>query len=260
MTKRISNKLTVKEAKDKAYETLHSKKHTVQVDMNTYTAYNDLVRVFCTGCNLDKLMRFSNVCDRGCRCICLKVKKPKPIRKKKEPKPSIDRWIENDYNNRVINSCSNLISIPQTFIDRETPMRMYCTGCESIIDKRVGDAVRGLNCVNCYGVGFNKKIEGVLYILKIMDSTGNVIAYKLGITNKKAEERCKAINKGTELNCEVIYSYSAIGYKVQAIESLLKKTIECKYLSKSLLNDGSTETFSPVYIMDVIKLLFTHCD
>lgn len=259
MTKRISNKLTNKEAEDKAYKTLHSKKHTVQLDMSTYTAYNDVVRVYCTGCNLDKMVRFNNICVRGCRCECIKVEKPKPIKKKKEPKSSISRWLDNDYNNRIINACTNLISIPQTFIDKDTPMRMYCTQCECIINKRVSDAVKGYNCVNCYGVGFNKDIDGVLYVLKVMDCTGNVLAYKLGITNKTALERCEAINKSTELNCEVIYSYAAIGSRVQAIESLLKKTIKCKYLPKSLMGDGSTETFSPVYVMDVIKLLFTHC-
>lgn len=259
MTKRISNKLTNKEAEDKAYKTLHSKKHTVQLDMSTYTATNDLVRVYCNGCNLDKMVRFNNICVRGCKCRCVKVDKPKPIKQQKEPKSLMSRWIEGDYNNRIAATCPNLIPIPQSYSNVSDPMRMYCTQCECIIDKRVSDAVKGYNCVNCYGVGFNKDIGGVLYVLKVMDSTGNVLAYKLGITNKTALERCEAINKNTIFNCEVIYSYSAIGSRVQAIESLLKKTIECKYLPKSLMNDGSTETFSPVYVMDVIKLLFTYC-
>ncbi|WP_176202333.1 GIY-YIG nuclease family protein, partial [Salmonella enterica] len=92
---------------------------------------------------------------------------------------------------------------------------------------------------------FNKKIEGTFYVLKIMDSTGNVIAYKIGITNKTAQERCKTINKSTSLQCEVIYSYSSIGSKVQEIESIIKKSITRNYISKELMNDGSTETFSP---------------
>uniref|UniRef100_UPI0013000D34 GIY-YIG nuclease family protein n=1 Tax=Escherichia coli TaxID=562 RepID=UPI0013000D34 len=92
----------------------------------------------------------------------------------------------------------------------------------------------------------------------IMDSIGNVIAYKIGITNKTAEERCRTINKSTTLHCEVIYSYSAIGSKVQKIESIIKKSIERAYLNKELMNDGSTETFNPTHIFHVIHLIFEH--
>lgn len=248
----------------KLLDVLNNKGHTALPDMTTYTAYNEYIRMFCTGCELDKLVRYGNVCNRGCPCECTKaeVKRKKEEKKRNKPprktKPLCDRWIDNNYNSRIENSCPNLIPIPQTFISKDLPMKMFCNLCEEIIDKRAGDAVSGSNCINCFGVGFNKKIDGTLYVLKIMDSIGNVIAYKIGITNKTAEERCRTINKSTTLHCEVIYSYSAIGSKVQKIESIIKKSIESAYINKELMNDGSTETFNPTHIFHVIHLIFEH--
>ncbi|HFG9009088.1 TPA: hypothetical protein ACGI0P_000001, partial [Salmonella enterica] len=244
-----------------------NKGHTAQPDMTTYTAYSEDIRMYCTGCGLDKLVRFGNVCDRGCPCECSKAEAKRKKeeenknqieieRDKRKSKRTIKTWVDKDYINRVQDACPNLIPIPQTYTYSHEIMRMYCTLCDEVIDKRPNDAARGFNCYNCFGTAFNKKIEGTFYVLKIMDSTGNVIAYKIGITNKTAQERCKTINKSTSLQCEVIYSYSSIGSKVQEIESIIKKSITRNYISKELMNDGSTETFSPAQIFPVIHLLF----
>lgn len=258
MTKRISNKLTLKEAEDKALSTLISKSHTMRPDMSTYTAYNDVVDMFCTGCNTRISMRFANVCERGKRCTCTPSRaKPKVITEPKERvvKPLHDRWIDNDYINRVQDVCPNLIPLPQTFTETKVPMRMYCTLCNTIVDKRVSDALRGMNCGNCFGVGFRKDREATLYVLKLMHEDV-LIGYKFGITNKTAAARCKAINKHSELQCKVIYSYTSDGDRIFNLEKELKSTIPRNYIDKSLMDDGSTETFSPRYINDVIQFIF----
>ncbi|HDS8977232.1 TPA: hypothetical protein QHR34_004075 [Raoultella ornithinolytica] len=261
MTKRISNKLTLKEAQDKLMKVLKSKGHCTKPDMSTYTAYNNPIRMYCTSCGLDKTIKYNNAIDRGCICICARnsikaeKKRIKDLSKIKVVKPLHDRWIENDYINRVQDVCPNLIPLPQTFTNRAVPMRMYCTLCNTIVDKRVGDALRGNNCGNCFGVGFRKDREATLYVLKLMYEDVH-IGYKFGITNKTAAARCKAINKHSELQCRVIYSYTSDGERIFNLEKELKSTIPRNYINKSLMDDGSTETFSPQYINDVIQFIF----
>ncbi|EMQ1182339.1 hypothetical protein [Klebsiella quasipneumoniae] len=259
MTTRISNILTKEQAEQKAITKLESNNHSMRPDMSTYTAYNSVVDVYCNGCGLRVSMKFSNLCDRGRRCNCT-PSRAKPIeakeKKERELKSLHDRWNDNEYMNRVTDVCPNLIPIPQTFIGRTEPMRMFCTLCNTIVDKRVSDALRGMNCRKCFGVGFNSSKKATLYILKIL-MDDYTIAYKVGITNKTAQERCKYINNSTELNAQVLYEYTDDGDLIQQYESIIKASLpKGGYISKELMRDGHTETFRPGLLGAVVAQMY----
>lgn len=274
MTKRIANKLSIEQAKAKATNVLIHKGHSMRPDMNTYIAYNSPITVRCNLCGDERIINFDNLCFRGCECKCFKEQKKKQnklkqlinnVRKKIQNNTEKfnnkinyrQKWDGNNYGDKIREATPNLIPFIDTFIDGYTPMKMYCLHCNKVIDKRVGDAIRGFNCNNCYGVGFKKERKAILYILKIyLDSDKDVhLGYKVGITNKTAKERCNAINKKSQLHCEVIYEYESDGSKIAEIEKLLLKNIPTGFIDKCIFEDGSTETFNTIYLMPIVELL-----
>lgn len=262
MTKRISNKLSNEQARIKVMNSLTTKGHIALPDMDTYTAYNSPIRMYCNGCNLDEYRKFNNVVSRGCRCTCTinaeaiaKQERQEAERKYKEDNKFNIAWLHHNYHERITNACPNLIPLAQTYTKTTDNMRMYCTLCESIIDKRPNDAISGHNCYNCFGTSFNKGITGYLYILRVTYEDV-LLGYKFGITNKLPSERCRVINAGTNLECTVIYSYESLGENVQRLESYLRNNLPRGYISKELMKDGSTETFNPSYLAWVVGWLY----
>lgn len=278
MTKRIANRLSVEQAENKIVGVLISKGHTMRPVMSTYIDYNSPVLIQCPLCKDSRSPKVTQICMRGAECKCFKEKKKqafkviqlerKRIRKEEVEKARVEReklkptprerWERNNYTERLKQKTPNLIPDISTFTGSKIPMKMFCTECNQIVDKRVHDALRGMNCKYCYGVGFTKERIANLYILKVyLDSDKKVaLGYKLGITNKEPKERCDYINKNTDLFCEVIYSIESNGEHIAKVERKILNAIPTGFCSKVVMCDGYTETFSGVYLNEVIHLLF----
>lgn len=272
MTKRIAQTLSIEQAEAKAIAVLKSKGHTTRPNMNTYAAYNEPVEISCSECGDTFTMKFNNICERGRECSCFKAKKKIAVREQRKQreeqkkaerlankKPVVSkspqqRWIDNNYEERLKEKVPNLIPYPDTFIHKDIPMNMRCTICDSDVPKRVGDALKGNNCRNCFGVGFRSDRDAVIYILGIYDEE-ELIAYKVGITNKTANDRCEAINNNTNLNAKVLQNYTGNGKYIQTLESYILSLIPTGYLDKDVFTDGYTETFSPEHLDRVMAVL-----
>lgn len=279
MTKRIANRLSVEQAENKIVSVLVSKGHTMRPVMSTYIDYNSPVLIQCPICQDSRSPKVTQICMRGAECKCYKEKKKQAmivarnererLRKEEREKAKqeakhrrkitpLECWGRNNYTERLKQAMPNLIPDIDTFTQRHEQMKMFCTECNEVITKRLSDALRGMNCKNCYGVGFKKERNAHLYILKIyLDSDKQVpLGYKLGITNKEPQERCDHINKSTELFCDVIYSFQSNGEHIAKIERQILNAIPTGYCSKAVLGDGYTETFNGIFLNVVIRLLF----
>ncbi|MCU6679998.1 hypothetical protein [Leclercia tamurae] len=274
MTKRIANRLSVEQAEIKIVSVLVSKGHTMRPVMSTYIDYNSPVLIQCPICQDSRSPKVTQICMRGAECKCYKDKKKQAMivarnererlrkeeRENAKPKPLTyrERWDRNNYTERLKKKTPNLIPDIETFTDSKIPMKMFCTECNQTVDKRVHDALRGMNCKYCYGVGFTKERMANLYILKLyLDSDKQVsLGYKLGITNKEPQERCDYINKSTDLFCEVIYSIESNGEHIAKVERQILNAIPTGFCSKDVMGDGYTETFNGTYLNEVIRLLF----
>ncbi|HCB1444855.1 hypothetical protein [Serratia marcescens] len=257
-----NNKITIEEAEQNLKDKLIAVGSTLVPDMNTFTFAQNKMQFNCTRGHNPVLGRYCDVVYKGKKCKeCSNEDKPvlvKPIKIKKVRTMLTphDRWNRNHYSERINNSCPNLIPDIDTFTTRSDVMKMHCTLCNTDILKRPGDVISGMNCGNCFGVGFNKAKKANLYILKI-EHEGKCIAYKVGITNKSAIQRCNWINKSTSLVLTPLYEYSSAGDNIKYIESELKKLIPAGgYIPRDVMKDGFTETFSGNHISAVLHLLF----
>ncbi|EOU9592091.1 hypothetical protein ACOJEA_004791 [Klebsiella aerogenes] len=226
--------------------------------LDSFTKALEKMNFECTQCNKVISRRYIDVANVGMlsKCECQKKPRKAYVKKGRVIIPPRERWEANNYTVRIHNVAPNLIPIVSTYTIHDKPMKMKCTLCNKTIDKRIGDALKGHNCRNCFGVGFDSNSTASFYILRI-DNDAGCIGYKLGITNKKAIERCKWINKSTELNAKVIYEYRSDGKTIQDLERKLKALIPSTgYIPIELMGDGHTETFSGEHIGSVLIELF----
>ncbi|MGG8134867.1 hypothetical protein PGO54_12315 [Klebsiella aerogenes] len=220
---------------------------------NTYTHFNDWTKCKCIKCGKEKNVYYSQAYNSRVSCKCSRKPRAKTI----DILTPLDIWNKKGYGNKLIQSVPNLIPIVKTFSGyRSDNMDFYCNAGNHISNKSLCNTLKGADCNECFGKGFNTKANAVIYVLKIYVD-GIHIGYKIGITNKTSRQRVKHITKSTELTFDIIYEYESDGLTIQSIERDILNTLPVRgYISKDMMDDGSTETFNPIYLPLVVSMIF----
>lgn len=120
-------------------------------------------------------------------------------------------------------------------------------------EKSFSKLLSGQGCPSCASHGFNISKPAHLYILSV-STCGEVVCYKVGITNNDVDERASVINRNTDLDVCVFYKrYFEVGAEASNIECCIKSTFAKPLLSRQEFPDGFTELFSTEDIIPVIK-------
>jgi len=108
-----------------------------------------------------------------------------------------------------------------------------CDSCGSEWEISIDNAIRGKSCPNCAGYGFNKCLDGFVYMLK--SNCGKHL--KVGISNYP-EKRIRQLEKATPFCFNVIGIAKMDGELCRSIESRFHKDYNSSLLSGF---DGCTE-------------------
>jgi hypothetical protein len=127
--------------------------------------------------------------------------------------------------------------------NNRTKVDIFCTGCNMYFKQNPDDHMQGHGCPNCckYGIEVTKPI--VFYILEL---EADVIAYKIGLTNKSVKVRYQSDNpnkviKQVLLEVSFLDSYEAI---------LFEKEVKEKFHSN--LFKGDTKFFGKTKNTEVL--------
>lgn len=108
--------------------------------------------------------------------------------------------------------------------------------------------IKGTKCPSCacIGRGFNQMIPGLFYFNRLIDSGGNTVAFKYGVTNSTAEKRRTWLQFGTDYKIENVLSFKFVrGEHALKLERDFSKTFGKNFLLKEDLLVGFSETVSP---------------
>ncbi len=101
--------------------------------------------------------------------------------------------------------------------------------------------VQGSGCRSCQSCGFNTSKPAKLYIL----TADNLV--KIGITNRKVEDRLRSINKTSGLPFTIhTVKHFDNGAQAADIETAMLRELRADYKQPTTLFDGSTECFYDV--------------
>jgi hypothetical protein len=99
----------------------------------------------------------------------------------------------------------------------------------------------GKGCPKCAKNGYKRGEPGIFYILTCGSLT------KIGITNRKVQDRIRSINKSSGKNFKECFCiYLTDGEVPYQMEQILLQELRNKYKSPSEVFDGSTECFQDV--------------
>lgn len=101
--------------------------------------------------------------------------------------------------------------------------------------------LQGKGCPSCANNGFDKTKSAVLYYIKI--SSNNVIAYKIGITNRTVKERFSATEL-EKIQVLKVWDFPLGSDALVKEQEILKLYKEFKYIGDPLLSSGNTELFT----------------
>lgn len=105
----------------------------------------------------------------------------------------------------------------------------------------------GSGCSSCQNFGYRPNISGNFYIIK----SGNIT--KVGICNRKIEQRIKGINKSSGKEFKLFFDLGFETGKIPLlVETAILKYLRNTYKSPEEIFDGSTECF---YDVDMFELL-----
>lgn len=113
--------------------------------------------------------------------------------------------------------------------------------------------IQGKGCPSCSKTGFDYNSTGHFYVQEILKDD-ICIAYKFGIA-KNIKKRMINQKSKSKLEHKLIYSFESTGMEVYRLEQIIKTTLSCNYLDKSVLPDGYTETLSPEDILTLENII-----
>jgi hypothetical protein len=114
----------------------------------------------------------------------------------------------------------------------------------------------GTGCACCSDNGFQPDREGYLYLQELwLDDV--LTAYKFGITNREPSERLKEHDRGSVFNHVLtehkIHSFN--GQDVWDLERIIKNEVPTRFVSRTQMEDGWTETIHPRYLDNIISII-----
>lgn len=93
-------------------------------------------------------------------------------------------------------------------------------------------------CSHCANYGFNRQVDGYVYILQSDDML------KVGITNRDVNKRARDINKRSPQKFKSVYYKRMIGFNAEKVEGLLLRwLLDCGLRQPEDKFDGCTECF-----------------
>lgn len=122
-------------------------------------------------------------------------------------------------------------------------VKLGCTECGLIIERRAGHVLSRANYCHCNRLGgFNPTKPASLYLMELLNNQGVVFGYKYGIA-ACVDTRHRQISSGLtgKLTPWMVWEYTD-GHLAQKHESALKK-IFSPVVDKVVMRDGWTETF-----------------
>lgn len=131
---------------------------------------------------------------------------------------------------------------------KDSKWLLQCSEHGEFLSNWISVVNKGTKCPTCAckNKGFNQMIPAYFYLNKILDSRGNLIAYKYGITNSTVSKRLQWLQMGTNYVLENILSHKfSKGRDAAKLESLFSKAFGKKFLSKEDLTVGYSETVAP---------------
>lgn len=164
------------------------------------------------------------------------------------------RYTDEEYITRInvvgeVNKFKFLSSLDNRKLRQHSQVTLSCNICDGTWNASLSNILSSkYSCPNCAHRGFNPVKRSLLYILKILSSSEEVIAYKYGITNnfKRRLENMRLLNSHT---IEIVSTWGYEDGKVARIhENAIKKEFK-SFLSKFELPDGHTETVDPEQLL-----------
>ncbi|WCO82094.1 hypothetical protein vBPpSSYP_112 [Pseudomonas phage vB_PpS_SYP] len=141
-----------------------------------------------------------------------------------------------------------------------------CGLCKETYKSKMTDLVRGITRCSCEHRRFRQR---ELYLLRISDDSGKVLAMKYGIANDH-KERIGGIRRSTKLNVDIeeIYKFNTFSDCIGA-ETAISRKFGGSFLSRETMKSGWTETLPYSMLPDVKnevetirrrnEELFVHC-
>lgn len=160
------------------------------------------------------------------------------------------RYTDEEYITRVnavgkSNKFKFLSKLDNEKLRQHSYVSLGCDICKKSWNSSLGNILTSkYSCPNCARTGFNPVKRSLLYILKVINSSNEVIAYKYGITNnfKRRLENMSLLNSH-EVQVVATWGYED-GKTARLHENSIKKEFK-SFLNKIQLPDGHTETIDP---------------
>lgn len=115
--------------------------------------------------------------------------------------------------------------------------------------QQASNHLSGFGCPKCAKFGFDPEKPAVLYVLK----AGNVT--KIGITNKTASFRSKAISKSYGDSFEVVREFPLQGQFCTDLETAMLQHLRKNYNNPPIRFDGFSESFIDLDADEVVEML-----
>lgn len=162
---------------------------------------------------------------------------------------SDEEYIEKVGQVGIANKFKFVAKLDDKKLRQHSHVTLSCNVCEGTWNASLGNILSSkYACPSCAHRGFNPVKRSLLYLLKIVNTSEEVIAYKYGITNnfKRRLENMRLSNSHT---IEIVSTWGYEDGKVARIhENSIKKEFK-SFLDKSQLPDGHTETIDPDQLM-----------
>jgi hypothetical protein len=164
------------------------------------------------------------------------------------------RYTDEEYITRInvvgeVNKFKFSSKLDNDKLRQHSHVTLSCNVCDGTWNASLGNILSSkYACPSCAHRGFNPVKRSLLYILKILNTSEEVVAYKYGITNnfKRRLENMRLSNSHT---IEIVSTWGYEDGKVARIhENSIKKEFK-SFLNKSELPDGHTETVDPEQLM-----------
>ncbi len=148
------------------------------------------------------------------------------------------RRTSTEYKQEVLEWTNGEIEALGEYINVRTKVAHKHVTCGHIWETLPSHIKSGTGCPKCASYGFNKTLPGTLYYISIDNGT----AYKIGITNRKVQDR---FSREELKEIEIIKTWDfVVGQEAYDKEqAILKEYKWAQYLGDNLLNNGNTEMF-----------------
>jgi len=217
-------------------------KNCERVDAVRITSSEQKLAVKCNTCHNVWMPSYASIANRGLGC-------PKCAG---QYRYSDEEYIEKVNDVGVVNKFKFVRKTSEDKLRIQSKVLLQCAVCYGEWAAALSNTLTGkYSCPSCARRGFNPTKRAVLYLLKILDMSGKVIAYKYGITNvlNKRIANIKTSNSMHEFILCVTWGYEE-GMVAKAHERNIKIEF-VKHLNKEVLPDGYTETIKPEHVLEL---------